>query len=70
MVKIILPQPLTTEQKARRVERALDQLAGEIAADAVIDAPTAVLAFNAIDRFNLDASPESKARLYDLLKGD
>lgn len=61
---------MTTEQKARRVERALDQLAGEIAADAVLDAPTAVLAFNAIDRFNREASPESKARLYDLLKGD
>lgn len=70
MVKIILPQPLTTEQKAQRVHDALDQLAGEIAADAVIDAPTAVLAFNAIDRFNREASPESKARLYDLLKGD
>ena len=69
MVKTILPRPLTTEQKAERVYDALDQLAGEIAADAVLDAPTAVAAFNAIDRFNREASPESKARLYDLLKG-
>ena len=61
---------LTTEQKAQRVHDALDQLAGEIAADAVYDAPTAILAINAIDRFNREASHESKARLYDLLKGD
>lgn len=59
---------LTTEQKAERVYDALDQLSAEIAADAAYDAPTAVLAFNAIDRFNREASSESKARLYDIIK--
>lgn len=54
-------------QKAIKVSNALHQLADEIAQDAVIDAPSAVLAVNAIDRFISDASADSKARLYDLL---
>lgn len=69
MPKTILPRPLTTEEKAQRMHDALDQLAGEIAADAVYDAPTAIIAFNAIDRFNSEASEQSKARLYDIIKG-
>lgn len=69
MVKTILPQPLTTEQKADIVDNALDQLVGEIAADAAYDAHTAVRAFNAIDQYSREASEQSKARLYDIIKG-
>lgn len=69
MAEVTLTRWLTTEEKAQRMHDALDQLAGEIAADAVYDAPTAIVAFNAIDKFNREASPESKARLYDLIKG-
>lgn len=60
---------LTLATKAQRMHDALDQLAGEIANSAVYDAPTAVLAFNAIDTFNREASVFSKARFYDIIKG-
>lgn len=70
MAEVTLTRWLTTEEKAQRMYDALDQLAGEIAADAVLDAPTAIVAFNAIDKFNREASAESKARLYDIIKGD
>lgn len=65
-----MTRPLTTEEKAQRMFDALDQLAGEIAADAVLDAPTAIVAFNTIDKFNREASEQSKARLYDIIKED
>ena len=61
---------MTTEQKAQRVYDALQQLAAEIAGDMTYDHPTALIAIGAIDQFNTEASPESKARLYDILKGD
>lgn len=60
---------LTALEKAERVRDALDQLAAEIAGDRSYDDATALLIFDAIDRFNLEASPKSKAHFYDIITG-
>ena len=65
-----MTRPLTTEEKAQRMFDALDQLAAKISGDERYDDATALITCSALDTFNREASPESKARLYDLLKGD
>jgi hypothetical protein len=55
--------------KAAQIDAALKQLAHEIAGDTeTYDTPTAIIAIGAIDRFILDAFPQSKERLFDILK--
>ena len=61
---------LTVEEKAESIADALDQLAIEIAKDKErYDDVAAVLSCHVIDCFNSGASTESKARLYDIIRG-
>ena len=61
---------MNIEYKAEHIDQALKQLAAEIAGDIkTYDTPTALLAVSAIDSFLRNAPAESKARLFDIVKG-